>query len=206
MLNCNCLLSDLWGFPGSSVVKNLPANAGDASSIPGWGRSPGGGNGNLLQYSCLENLLDRGSWRATVHRVTKSWTWLITHEHTHRDRNFMRGEPCSAFPGNWDWEVVLMVPLMEMHKAPCSYEPARPKPWKQPRPSLRFSCGWIFTSKLMLLITGLTAGVPDISTVPFERHLGDVCSDFQHIFGLQKCYAGFAEICVQDCLLQQYLL
>ena len=61
--------------PGGSVVKNLPANAGDTgnkSSIPGLGRSPGGGNGNLLQYFCLENLLDRGAWRATVYGVEKS--------------------------------------------------------------------------------------------------------------------------------------
>ena len=47
-------------FPGGSVVKNLSANAGDMGSIPGWGRSPGGGNVNPLQYSCLENTMDRG--------------------------------------------------------------------------------------------------------------------------------------------------
>ena len=61
------------------VVKNLPANAGDirdTGSIPGLGRSPGEGNGYLLQYSCLENPMDRGAWWATVHRVAKSWTWL----------------------------------------------------------------------------------------------------------------------------------
>ena len=59
------------------VVKNLPANAratGDVGSIPGLGRSPGGGHGNPLQYSCLKNPMDRGAWRATAHRVTKSWT------------------------------------------------------------------------------------------------------------------------------------
>ena len=55
-------LCDVVGFPGGSVVKNLPANAGIAGSIPGSGRSPGGGNGNPLQYSCLENSLDRGAW------------------------------------------------------------------------------------------------------------------------------------------------
>ena len=58
-------------FPGDSVVKNLPANAGDTrdvGSIPGLGRSPGVGNGNLLQYSCLGNPMDRGAWQATVHR------------------------------------------------------------------------------------------------------------------------------------------
>ena len=66
------------------MVKNPPANAGDtrdANSIPGSGRSPGGGSGNLLQYSCLGNPMDRGAWWATVHRamvrrVTKSRTRL----------------------------------------------------------------------------------------------------------------------------------
>ena len=53
------------------MIKNLPANAGDTDSIPGSGRSPGEANGNPLQYSCLENPMDRGAWQATVHRVTK---------------------------------------------------------------------------------------------------------------------------------------
>ena len=56
------------------VVKNLPANSGDAGSIPDSGRFPGGGNDNPLQYSCLENPMDRGTWQATVHRVAKSQT------------------------------------------------------------------------------------------------------------------------------------
>ena len=59
------------------MVKNLPADAGDikdAGSIPGSGRSPGGGHGNPLQYSCLENLMERGAWWATVHGVIKSQT------------------------------------------------------------------------------------------------------------------------------------
>ena len=60
------------GFPAGSMVKNLPANAGDAGSIPRLGRSPWEGNGNLLQYSCLENPMDWGGWRATVHWVAKS--------------------------------------------------------------------------------------------------------------------------------------
>ena len=58
------------------VVKNPPTNPGDirdVGSIPGSGRSPGGGHSNALQYYCLENPMDRGDWRATVHRVTKSW-------------------------------------------------------------------------------------------------------------------------------------
>ena len=56
--------------------KNLPANAGDLGSIPGLGRSPGGGHGKPLQYSCLENPKDRETWQATVHRVSKSQTRL----------------------------------------------------------------------------------------------------------------------------------
>ena len=58
-------------FPGDSMVKNLPANAGDVGLIPGLGRSPGGGNGNPLQYSCLGNPTDREAWRATVQGVAK---------------------------------------------------------------------------------------------------------------------------------------
>ena len=65
------------GFPSGSVVKNPPFNAADAGLIPGLGRFPGGGNGNPLQYSCLENPMDRGAWQATVHWVTKEldMTW-----------------------------------------------------------------------------------------------------------------------------------
>ena len=60
------------GFPGNSVVKNLPANTGDAGLIPGSGRFPGEGNGNLLQYSCLGNPMDGRAWQVMVHEVAKS--------------------------------------------------------------------------------------------------------------------------------------
>ena len=62
-------------YRASQVVKNMLVNKGDVrdmGSIPGWGRSPGGGHGNPLQYFCLENPMDRGAWRATVHRIKKS--------------------------------------------------------------------------------------------------------------------------------------
>ena len=68
---------DSAGLPKWLSDKESACNAGatgDASSIPGSGRSPGGGHGNPLQYSCLENRMDRGNWWATIHRVTKSWT------------------------------------------------------------------------------------------------------------------------------------
>ena len=60
-----------WGFPGGSVVKNPPANAGDADLIPELGRSPPEGNGNPLQYSCLGNPMERGAWWAEVRGVGK---------------------------------------------------------------------------------------------------------------------------------------
>ena len=63
-------------FPSVSVIKNLPANAGDVGAIPGLGRSPGEGNGSLLQYSCRENPMDRGAWRTAVHKAAKSQTRL----------------------------------------------------------------------------------------------------------------------------------
>ena len=70
-----CFLIDpksMLGFPGGSVVKNPPNNAGDMGLIPESGRSPGEGNGNPLQYSCLGNSMNRAVWRATVHGVAKS--------------------------------------------------------------------------------------------------------------------------------------
>ena len=64
------------------MVKNPPANAGDAGLILASGRSPGEGNGNPLQYSFLGNPMARGAWQATIQGVTKSWTQLSTHTHT----------------------------------------------------------------------------------------------------------------------------
>ena len=72
-------VSMFWASQVALVVKNTPGNAGevrDVGSIPGLRRSFGGGHGNPLQYSCLENPMDRGARWATVHRVTKSWTRL----------------------------------------------------------------------------------------------------------------------------------
>ena len=64
------------GFPGDSDSKESACNAGDLSSIPGLGRSPGEGEGNPLQYSCLKNPMDRGAWQAIVHGLAKSQTQL----------------------------------------------------------------------------------------------------------------------------------
>jgi len=67
------------GFPGGSVVKNLSANTGDSGLIPGSGRSSGVGNGNPLQYSCLQKPMNRGAWWVTVRGVAKSWTQMSMH-------------------------------------------------------------------------------------------------------------------------------
>ena len=69
-----CIVLLLLGFPGGSDGKEYACQAGDLGSVPGLGRSPGEENGNPLQYSCLENSMDRGAWWATVHEVAKSRT------------------------------------------------------------------------------------------------------------------------------------
>ena len=87
------------GFPGGSDGEESACNAGDLGLIPGLGRSPGEGNGNPLQYSCLENPMDRGAWWATVHGVTKSWTRLsnftFTFTHSIRGIDKIRGRELS---------------------------------------------------------------------------------------------------------------
>ena len=82
----------------AQMVKDLPANAGDSGSIPGWGRSPGEGNGKPLQYSCLENPMDRGAWQVTVHGVTRVGRDLAT---TERERAVMYSMMTVANPAVW---------------------------------------------------------------------------------------------------------
>ena len=72
-----------WGFPGASEGKVSACSAGDPGLISGLGRSPGEGKDYPLQYSCLENSMDRGAWWGAVHGVTKSWTHRATNMHTH---------------------------------------------------------------------------------------------------------------------------
>ena len=112
-------MNDEWlGFPGGISGKtnnnnnnNPPTNLGDIQdkgSIPGSGRSPGGGHGNPLQYSCLENPMDRAAWQATVHRVANSRTWLKQlrmHTHKRKSNQSMVKEINSDFSleGCWSW-------------------------------------------------------------------------------------------------------
>ena len=96
------VISDLYmnakGFPGNSDSKESAHNAGDQGLIPGSGRSPGEGNGNPLQYSCLENPMDRGAWQATVHGVSRvGHNWVTnTHIHTWMLREWLRNIIMSA--------------------------------------------------------------------------------------------------------------
>ena len=78
--------NNLKSFPGVSDSKESVHNVGDPGLIPGSGRSPGEGNGNPLQYFCLENSMDRGAWLATVQGVTKSWTQLSNYTFTFKKR------------------------------------------------------------------------------------------------------------------------
>ena len=93
------------GFAGGSVVKNPPANARDADSIPGLGRPPGGGHGNPFQYSCLENPMDRATWQATVHGLAESDTALRLNNNVGQWKiEVLMGNPerCSMQGGNAD--------------------------------------------------------------------------------------------------------
>ena len=98
------LFSHSFGLLGSPVVKNLPANVGHVGLIPGSGRSPGEENGNPLQYSCLENPVDRGAWRATVHGSAKSQTQL---SHCTETNTITSHEPVTArIQGNGEESTV----------------------------------------------------------------------------------------------------
>ena len=92
-------VSQRFWFPGGSDSKASARNVGDPGSIPGLGRSPGEGNGNPLQYSCLEYSMDRGAWWATAHGVTKSRIWLS---------NFTIGFELSCFHCHLFLEFVLI--------------------------------------------------------------------------------------------------
>ena len=115
-------------FPGGSMVKNLPADAGDVGdigSIPGLERSPGGGHGNPLQYSCLGGPMDNGVWWAIVHRVVKSWTRLSEHTHcvpaTSGGTNLMRGGDLASREviANLSWKGLWRITLWVRESACC---------------------------------------------------------------------------------------
>ena len=109
---------------GVLVVKNLPVNAADIrnwGSIPGLGRSPGGGHGNPLQYTCLENPMDRGAWQAMVHRVAKSWTWLkqlntYTHMQAKTIPNCRSWSALPSLPTYWFTLLSLLILLIHSCK------------------------------------------------------------------------------------------
>ena len=94
-------MQSTWASQVSTRVKNLPANAGvirDVGSIPGLGRPPGGRHGNPLQYSRLENTMDRGAWQAAIHSTAESDTTKVT---VHTCRGVRRGLEMLTTPGTW---------------------------------------------------------------------------------------------------------
>ena len=118
------------------VGKNPPSNAGDIrdwSSIPGSGRSPRGGHGNLLQYSCLENPMDRGAWWATVNRLTKSKAWLSdisSVQSLSRVRLFVT--PWTACPGLPVYHQLLELTQTHVHQVGDAIQPSHPLSFPSP--------------------------------------------------------------------------
>ena len=118
--------------PGGSVVKNLPTNAGDTGSIPGLGRTPGGGNGNPLQYSCLENSMDRGAWQTTVPGVAKELDmtlWL--NNNINYSNHAVHYSPIMAIVKtclSYNWKLVTLDhlhpfhPLLPLHPYLCNHK------------------------------------------------------------------------------------
>ena len=108
------------GFSGGSVVKNPASDSEDIGSIPGLGRSTGGGNGYPLQDSCLENPMDRRAWWATIHRVSKSWTQLNELNNNHKGPREVKLLSCVQ---------LFVTPWTVAYEAPPSMGFPRPEYW-----------------------------------------------------------------------------
>ena len=113
----NGYILSVWGFPGGSDGKEPACNSGDPGSIPGSGRSPGEGNGNPLQYSCLENSMDRRAWQATVHGFAKSQTGL-SNKH---EMSAQKGEELLEMDVGDDFIT------MKMYLIPLNFTPKKKK-------------------------------------------------------------------------------
>ena len=128
----------MMSFPNGSDGKEPFCNAGDLVSIPGLGRSPGAGNGNQFQYSCLKNSMDRGAWQATVHEVVKSqlWSWLnISHHSTEASLSHQ------IFGWNtWDsWRWDDSSPVTQLASVRVTFHVLAPKPTFSPFMLFRLS-------------------------------------------------------------------
>ena len=150
-------ISSFQCFPGGSVVKNPPANADDPrdmGSVPKSGGSPGEGHGNPLQYSCLENSMDRRAWRATVHGVAKNRIWLSAHAHTHTQsqlRHFTSVHqltyPNAMLPGTSWYQSTKTPVLPRKEKRHWLMERGEKKPKKEIKDWQSQNCYcWIFKS------------------------------------------------------------
>ena len=134
--------STAWASHVAPVVKNQTANVGDvrdAGSVPGLGRSPGGGHGNPLQHSCLENPMDRGAWRATVHRVAKSQTQpfgCAKHSLQRTEAEDMEGTT---------WTGIDALPLPQTCRSPWNFDvfSGTGRGWRADRSRWRGKCSGI---------------------------------------------------------------
>ena len=146
-------LSPSLGFPGGSVVKNPPVDEGDKKKLRFnlWGRCPVRGNGNLLQYACLENSMDRGTWRATDHGFTKSCTWLTEHSTLH---DYILLDICSLKEEvkeiqtegtKWAWDGVVNSSQSTMSGSVGKEIWGGGCHWRN-----RHTRGWVSTTKLIL--------------------------------------------------------
>ena len=137
------------GFLGDSDGKESACNVGDPSSIPGSGRSPGKGNGNLLQYSCLENSKDRRAWKATLHGVAKSWTGLSNY-HFHSTWAEWHNQPAP-----WQLTVTMTTTRKAQTRAEkdsCIHSGSKPCPCSwithdyscHPRKALHFTSAFLY--------------------------------------------------------------
>ena len=152
------------------VVENLPANARDMGSIPRLGRAPGKGNGNTLQYSCLENHMDRGSWWATIHELTKNQTSLSTCARTHTHTS-------------WLVDVCWLPPVGSLktgwmsHKGTSCVSACIENQWLEPSPRGR---------RDLLSSLGLGVEVPSSqlhrSGITWSRHFNDQISSLSIYF------------------------
>ena len=161
-----------WGFPHNSVGKESACNVGDLGSIPGSGRSPGEGNGNPLQYSCLENHMDRGAWQVTVHGVAR-----VRHDLATKLLLNYGG-------GNGDnGDLLQKIPCMYCYTQcpqPCSKPPATHistgDSWTLTKKSGSVSCGvtapfsWVLVHKV-LCVPSMSISQPCIRGLIFLTHL-----------------------------------
>ena len=187
----HCLLNvDITGLSlVAQLVKNLPAIARDrwdVGSIPGWERSPGGGNGNLLKYSCLENSMDWGAWWATIHRLGSKRVWhdwacvhMYTHTHIHTHTDAYEMELPLLLLSCFSHVRLCATPEMAAHQAPPSLGFSRQEHWSGF--AISFSTAWKWKVKVKSLSCVRLLDTPWTAAYQAPLSIG---------FSRQECWSG----------------